>query len=237
MKKVIEGIVFQKTNYSESSLIVKLLTADSGIQSFIFKGGRSKGKKGNILSPLSIVSVEYYGRNESDLPNISSLELAFVFKNIPFDPGKSAILFFMNEVLLNAVHDREDSADVYDFVLDTLKNLDAAEQVANFPVKFLVDMMQHLGFFPNASHVGGYFDLKEATYVSSAPAHDLYMSREKSSAIIMLSKMKLNQIHELKIAPDIRKEMIRNLLSYFHIVLDKWREIRSLPVLEATLHD
>jgi len=229
-------MVLQKTNYSESSLIIKLLTADQGIKSFIFKGGRTPKKKGNIISPLAMVSIEYYGRSESDLQNISDVELAHVFKTIPFDPRKTAILFFMNEVLLNAVHDQEDSAEVYSFVLDALKHLDKAEHVANFPVKFLVDLMRHLGLFPNVVKLDGYFDLKESTYVSSVPTHPMHMPKDRSLLVLEISGMKFDEISQVTIDLDNRRQLIHELLAYYHIVLDKWKDIRSLAVLEAALH-
>ena len=81
---ITEGIVLQKTDYSETSLILKILTEDKGLQSFIFQGAKRKNKKGQLVSPLSVLSITYFQRKESDLSKISSIELAAIYKNIPF---------------------------------------------------------------------------------------------------------------------------------------------------------
>lgn len=41
----VEGIVLQKTSYGDNGLIVKLLTENEGIKSFIFHGARVKRRK------------------------------------------------------------------------------------------------------------------------------------------------------------------------------------------------
>ena len=63
-KGTLEGIVLSKVDYSETSIILKLLTEKEGVKSFIFQGAKRKNKKGNIISPLAILSVEYYQRND-----------------------------------------------------------------------------------------------------------------------------------------------------------------------------
>ena len=57
---ITEGIVLQKTDYSETSLILKVLTKDKGLQSFIFQGAKRKNKNGQLVSPLSILSISFF---------------------------------------------------------------------------------------------------------------------------------------------------------------------------------
>ncbi len=99
----------QKIDYSETSIIVKFLTPSNGIQSFIFQGAKRKNKHGNLISPMAILSFEYYQRGDSDLGKITAIESSVIYHNIPFDPYKSSIVFFMNEVLLKTLREREDS--------------------------------------------------------------------------------------------------------------------------------
>ena len=89
-----EGIVLHKVNYSETSLILKVFTLQNGLQSFIFQGAKRKGKKGNLISPLSIIQINYFQRQDSDLAKISEIESEISYKTIPFDPIKSGIVFF-----------------------------------------------------------------------------------------------------------------------------------------------
>ena len=51
------GIVLQKIDYSETSLIVKVLTAEFGLKSFIYQGAKRSKKKGQLVSPLSVLNM------------------------------------------------------------------------------------------------------------------------------------------------------------------------------------
>src|SRR5688572_33109050 len=117
----VEGIVLQKTNYSDTSLIVKLLTATEGVKSFIFPGGKSKKKHGNTLIPLSVVSVSFTQKPNHNLASIKEIEPVIVLRDIPFNPYKSCILFFMNEVLNNTVKEQEDNEGLYYFVKNAVQ--------------------------------------------------------------------------------------------------------------------
>ena len=178
----VEGIVLRKTDYSETSLIIKFLTAE-GVQSFIFQGAKRKGKKGNLISPLAVLSIEYYKRDDSSLGKISKIEPAEIFKEIPFDPYKSSIIFFMNEVLNKTLKEKDVDHDLYTFLRSILQILDLSESTANFPIKFLYQLTKYLGFYPQVDEFGSYLDLQEGRYVKYEPNHPFYLSKEKSDLL------------------------------------------------------
>ncbi len=232
MKRVIEAIVLRKTNYSETSLILQLLTETEGIRSFIFKGARKPGKGGNIFAPLSVVSVEFHDRNDSGLAIISSASLSVIHKTVLQDPFKSSVVFFMNEILLNAVHEQEDSLDLYQYIRKTLILLDSENNSANFPVKMLVDLAGLLGFFPNTDRDGEILDLKEASLVHHIPSHELYADKAETALILQLARTPFEEIPGIQIPLSVRRQLVRKLISYYKIVIDNWTELRSLSVLE-----
>lgn len=237
MKNTIDGIVLQKIDYSETSVILKLLTEKEGVMSFLFQGAKSKKKKGNLIAPLAIVSVEYYKRQDSDLAKISSLEPAVVYKDIPFNPYKSSIVFFMNEVLNQTLLEKEDTADIYLFMNQVLQILDLSDQTANFPPKFLFELTRYLGFLPKMDERPEFFDLQEGSFTPNQPNHPFYLDKEKSAVLLGLSGTKFDRIHELKIDLETRRQLVHDLLSYYRIIFDNFEEIQSLSVLEATFHD
>ena len=57
-----QGIVLHYITYSESSLIIKVLTKEKGVISLLKKGARRTASKGakSKFPALSLVSVEYY---------------------------------------------------------------------------------------------------------------------------------------------------------------------------------
>jgi recombinational DNA repair protein (RecF pathway) len=71
MKATEEGILLHRISYSESSLVATFLTKNDGIKKFLFKGGKKKSPQ---LFPLSISELTFYGRKESELLNLTSLD-------------------------------------------------------------------------------------------------------------------------------------------------------------------
>ncbi len=234
---LVEGIVLRKTDYSETSVILKVLTEKEGVQSFIFQGAKRKNKKGNIISPLSILSFEYYKRNDSQLAKIKSIEPSIIFKNIPFDPYKSSILFFMNEVLNNIVKEKEDNESLFHFLKNILQILDLDEKTANFPIKFLFHLTKHLGFFPQINENPQFFDLQEGTFISYQPNHPFYINKKNTSLLLAFSGTKFDGNNDPNIDLQTRRELVYDLLKYYEIIFDNFKEIQSLAILESTFHD
>ena len=63
------GIVLNKFRYKDTSLIVRVITRDAGLCSFIVRVGNGKKKKNifNYFQPLSIIEIEYDSNNKRDL--------------------------------------------------------------------------------------------------------------------------------------------------------------------------
>lgn len=231
-----EGIVLQKTDYSETSLIIKLLTPEEGIQSFIFQGAKRKHKKGNLISPMAVLNVEYFKRNDSSLAKIRSVEPALVYQNIPFDPYRSSILFFMNEVLVKSIKDKGADRETYTFIRSILEILDLSDQIANFPIKFLYQLTKYLGFYPQHEENGLFLDLQEGRYVKYEPNHPFYLTEEKSALLLALSGTKFDGKNDPKIALETRRELVYDLLKYYQVILENFDEVQSIAILEATFH-
>ena len=117
---ITEGIILQKTDYSETSLILKVLTEDYGLKSFIFQGAKRKNKKGQLVSPLSVLSITYFQRKDSDLAKISQVELGLIYKNIPFNPIKSSVIFFITELLQKTIKEEESNPSLYLFIKNSI---------------------------------------------------------------------------------------------------------------------
>jgi DNA repair protein RecO (recombination protein O) len=233
----IDGIVLRKLDYSETSVIIKVLTREEGVKDFIFQGAKRKNKKGNLISPLAIISIEYYQRNDSDLAKITSVEAKYLYKSIPFDPYKSSIIFFMNEVLNNTIKEKAAATDLYDFLLNILQILDLSDKTSNYPIKFLYRLTKYLGFYPNEIVDSNYLDLKEGTYCKYSPNHGIFLNKQLSEQLLIFSKLDFNGQNDPKISLTLRRDLIYSLLKYYGIIIDNFKPIQSLQVLESTFHD
>lgn len=233
----IEGIVLQKTNYSDNAIILRLLTETEGVKSFIFPSGKSKKKHGNLLIPLSVINVSFGQKSNHNLATILEIEAVVILKEIPFDPKKSGILFFMNEVLNNTVKEQEDNEGLYNFVKHAVQILDLTTNTLNFPCVFLIQLTNYLGFFPKINEGGKYFDLSEGTFVRYCPAHPIYVSEETSAVIISFLNSKLDGSDQPHYNLQQRRNALHELLNYYRILFDHFKELKSLAVLEETFRN
>ena len=78
------GIVLNKFRYKESSLIVRVITKEAWICSFIVRVGKGKKKKNifNYFHPLSIIEIEFELNNKRDLHFFKEVDLKYNFKSI-----------------------------------------------------------------------------------------------------------------------------------------------------------
>ncbi|MBK9192395.1 MAG: DNA repair protein RecO [Crocinitomicaceae bacterium] len=233
----VEGIVIQKTDYSDTSVIVRLLTEDSGVKSFIFPGGKSKKKGGNLLMPLAIVSVTYTQKPNHELGNIKEISPTLILKEIPFNPIKSGILFFMNEVVIQTVKEQEDNERLYQFLKSSVEILDLTNNYKNFAVVFLIQLTNYLGVYPKITPGAKYFDLRESTFISHTPAHPAYVSAETSKVILDLMQTKLDGSNSPQISLQQRRSALHEMLNYYRVIFDQFKDLHSLAVLETTFHD
>ncbi|MDG1914470.1 MAG: DNA repair protein RecO [Crocinitomix sp.] len=232
-----KGIVLRKVDYSETSIILSVLSPNDGVKSFIYKGAKRKKKKGNLITSLAQISIEYYQRNDSDLAKISNVEPTIIYKSIPFDPYKSSIVFFMNEVLNNTLRDNEKNSELYGFLENILQVLDLSDHVANYPIKFLYRLTQYLGFYPYEVESPVYLDLRECSYTKYEPNHGAYLSKRNSLLLLQFSGMKFDGDNDPDIDLKTRRELVYDLLKYYHVIFENFKPIQSLAVLEATFHD
>jgi DNA repair protein RecO (recombination protein O) len=229
------GIVLQKIDYSETSLIVKVLTADYGIKSFIYQGAKRSKKKGQLVSPLSVLNITYFQRKESDLAKITTVELDIVFKTIPFNPIKASVVFFINEVLLKAVKEEESNVELFEFVKHILLVLDAQSNISNLPIKFLLELLKYLGYYPIIEENPQFFDYLNGKLSKNQPNHPNYMSGENITYLLDLFNSTLTD-QSLNIPAKNRHQILANILDYYKVVLDDFKNLKSLDVLEAILH-
>lgn len=144
MKQVDEGIFLFRTSYSETSLIATFYTKNLGLKKFIFKGGK---KKAHNLFPLAISELTFYERKESDLSNLTSADPIHK-QELQFDAVRSTIAFFMAETIRKSIDSHEKDFDLYQYLVETISELENTNELSLYPIKFLVNLSIQLGVQP-----------------------------------------------------------------------------------------
>jgi DNA repair protein RecO (recombination protein O) len=234
------GIVLKTTLYSENSVIVQIFTEKFGIQSYIINGVKKPKAKisMNMLQPLHLVDMVVYNKMNSDIQRVSELRPSPVFRTIPYDIIKSAIVLFLNEVLYKSIRQQMTDEHLFDFIFNAICWFDETEELhVNFHLAFLLKLSRFLGFAPSMETKSdqSYFDLQEGEFKSMPPAHAYFMDKEDAGHFISLFILPFEKINEIILENNTRRLVLDKILVYYTLHTASFGNIRSHQILEDVL--
>jgi len=236
MLQTTRGIVFQQLKYSESSVIAKIYTEASGLQSFLIRGVRKKNARirSAHLQHLTLIELEANLRGNKDIQHLKSLKIAYPFKEIPFDIKKSSIVIFLNEVLNKVVREEESNPELFEFLFHAIQFLDLTEQnIALFHHFFLIKLSRFLGFFPrnNYSESKTNFDLQEGEFTSMTGPDNLIVPLPVSKYLSLLINEKFDTIGSITIPSQQRAAFLDLILNYYRLHIPGVINFKSYTIL------
>jgi DNA repair protein RecO (recombination protein O) len=231
MKQTDIGILLNRISYSENSLIATFFTEKSGIQKFIFLGG--KKKSGNLF-PLGIYELTFYKRPDSELGKINQAVLVNSMQNIFLNPIKSVIVFFVAEILYQSIKTEEKDAELFLFINNEINQLESEEQLKVYPALFLLKLITYLGIKPHVENVNSqYFDLEQGVFTSNPTNLDKSINSSASRAI---RDFLFENEHNTELLQVNGKEVISILIAYLTIHLPSFKGQKSLELVREILH-
>lgn len=228
-----KAIVIQTIRYGDSSLIVKMLTEEYGVQSYMVKGVyRSKSKfRAALFQNMTILDIVATS-GKASLAFIKEISLAHNYNDILFNVKKSSIILFMCELLSKSLPEAETDKLLFNYVYDTLLRLDEADDnYANFPLVFAMGLCHYLGFSPNTDSYkeNSYFDIFEGRFTKSPNA--LYpIDNELSKDFYNICSQDIKQIN-LNINNKKRRQLLEVVVYYYKLHIDNVKEIQSYEIL------
>lgn len=236
-----KAIVIKTIDYSENSVILKCFTEQYGLQSYLING--VKNKKGSIkpshLLPLNLLDLDVYHQLNKNLQRIKELKCQPILNNIHYDLLKSSIGIFMGE-LLNKTIQAENQADknLFEFLYTVIQYLDLTKQsLANFPVYFMLQLSQYLGFNPklNYSEINNSFDLEEGVFKPSLFGDIKVVESHLAEYWFDLCKVNFDSFSQIEINKTHRNELLNHIMLYYKIHVDGFNELKSNKVLVEVL--
>jgi len=228
MKAVDEGIFLHRTSYSDSSLITTFYTRDKGLQKFVFRGGK---KKAHQLYPLSVSELNYYGRTESELLNLTSVQ-ATSNHDFQFDPIKSTIAFFIAETIRKCVIDNDLDTVSYDFFKSEINRLNDSKDCSLFPIQFMVSFAEVLGFQPLIENDGLTFDLDEGTISHTGSSLNRTSHGEHIRLLVLfIQGVEIN----ISINRAVREQALETLMLYYQIHIPRLKEFETYEIVKEIL--
>lgn len=230
-----KGIVFRSTKYSETSLILDILTREKGMRSFIISGTRSSKSKNKAAKyqHLNILDIVAYDK-EDKLARIKESKIHHYYKSVPYDIIRSSIGLFLLEICKNSIKEKEPNPPLFDFIFNQLETLDGDCDLALFPILFMLHLSEYIGIRPllNYSEECAYFDLLNGKFTSDV--NEKYLSqRETSKALYEIASLKVNQSDNPKYSKDIRNKIIDDLVIYYRLHIESFQQLKTLEVLRS----
>lgn len=226
MKQTDIGIFLHRTSFSESSIVATFYTQEKGIQKFIFQGAK---KKNNVLFPLNICELTFYKRPDSELSKLTQAEMFLPLNAIAFEPLKGIVAFFIADVLKQTLHTNEKEERQFNFLKNTIVELDESNELTLFPLRFLVEYADFLGISPIIPDDDPlYFNLNEGEF------HSDYRPGELCEEGIMVKH--LCDLFKYNTIPNsYRKQCLEMMLNYYKMHIPRFDVSSSLEIIREVL--
>lgn len=232
------GIVLSSLRYSDSSVIAKVYTKDSGLGTFMVRTGKGKAAlpKLGLLQPLSMVQIAYNKDDRKGIHTPKNIERERIHNTIPFDTVKTCLALFMAEVIARSIREEEQNKQLFEFLSYAIIHLDEHQgPCGNFHLKFMLEYSGYLGFYPHAYAQQRYFDLSEGEFTNTEPLHPHHLELPLTEKFAKLIAITLDKHEQVKLSGTQRRELLQKIIDYYRLHLDGMKELKSHKVLEQVL--
>ena len=234
------AIILSKVRYQDNDLIVKCLTRDLGVISYMVKNiSTSKNSKNKFafFQLLNILDLESNYNPNRSIQYIKDLKIRYNFTSLHTNIYKSSVVMFLSEILSNIIHNESKDLELFDFIEESFIWYDKSEDSSSFYLIFLMKITHYLGFYPDCTNMSyNYFNLEEGLFETSK--NSKYAIQGDS---LVLFKTILGIKFDSNNLPFIdkinKKDILKNILIYFKLHVDGFKDPKSLKVLNQIFAD
>lgn len=239
-----KGIVLRNLKYGETSVIISVYTELFGIQSYIVKGVRQAGKKGqnkaSFFQPAAILEMEVYHNELKNLQFVRDYNWDFMYSSVYFDVVKNAVAMYMIELLQHSLKQPEANPELFYLIEASLKQLDQATETftANLPLYFTLHLGTELGFQLQGEYSTQtpVLDLQEGMFVAEAPSHPHYLEGEPARISSQINSISFyGDLESIKLGRNTRRQLLEAYMRYMALHVQDFGEMRSWKVLQEIL--
>lgn len=243
------AIVLRMIEFSETSLIVTLLTRDLGRISAIAKGARRpKGPFEGALDLLAVCRVVVLRKNTDALNLLTEAKLHRRFRGADRSLERLYGGYYVAEMLRLLLDDHDPHPDIYDLTIRTLQQIDGDGNVASSLAFFDLQVLRMLGHAPGTDRCTDCGDTvpSAARVPFSLDAGGVVCNRcrPRQRGTISVRQGVLDQIKQLqsadlqypsKIPSDLYGELRAILNRYIQTVVGSMPRMQSyLPMMNKT---
>lgn len=233
----IRGIVIDVVRHTDRHNVVTLYTRERGRMSFLMPAG--SGRNARIrnarMQPLSVIEADINFKGNKNLQTLGKMSLVVPWRDLYFNPAKSAIVMFMAEFLNCFLRQSEADAPLWDFIYFTLGSLDAERgSVANRHIAFLIGLLPFAGIQPNLDCRGRYFDMREGAVTDNIPLHRDVVTGEQLRHLGLLSRITGANCVHYRFTKSQRRDTLSGIIHYYSLHYPGLGDLKSPAILAET---
>lgn len=231
-----QAIVLHKIKYSDTGIIVNLYTEKIGRVAVMVRGGRTRksSRSVTLFSLLNILDIELDYKNRREIQIIREASLHKSFNHMQLEPEKSAMAYFIAEVLGKCLQEEESVPDLFNYIVQNViefENLN--EKYYNFHLAFLIHLIGFLGFNPSGefSEDTPFLNIREGLFLPFYTIENESFDIPQSEAFSQFLSRNPNLSGEVIISNSCRRQLIQKIVDYLSFHIYGFGKLKSLPVL------
>lgn len=236
-----QAIVLRAVKYGETSLIVTMLTADQGLQSYIINGVRTEKKTGGKAShylPGSWLQLEAYHRDGKNINRIKEAFPVRLFTSSTVHPLKNAMVLFMSELMEKCLRHPEKNEPLFRFFAGKLQELDACSngESINCLLSFTILLPEMLGWGLEKPTDNGLLndnlllDLAEGSFINAENTSQHVLSKEQS---LMVSMMLNGEKKEM--TSEQASSLLERFLTFYLLHFPEFGKMKTFSFLKEMM--
>lgn len=223
--------------HSDRHNVATLFTRERGRMAMLVPAA-SKSSRGAArsarLMPLSVISADVRVDATRELQTLRSPQRLRVWRDIYFNPVKSALALFLSEFLNAYLRYAESDPRLWDFIVDSLQLLDDAPGAdANFHLAFLFGLLPYAGISPDIAgwRQGLWLDMRDGTLKTYAPLHRDRLTPEETAALPALMRLTPRNASRFKMNGAQRRIVLARLMQYYAVHFPGMSSLKSPEIL------
>ncbi len=145
----VQAVVLRRWPYSESSLALRVLTAESGVVALLAKGTyRPTSASFAVLDTWALIEMEYGMPREASMGNLYRAQLLDRFDGLSLSPDRLAVAGLLGELAEIAAPDGTPSSEVFAWLTRSLQELSEGVDFTAWLPPTLMQALQLLGLTP-----------------------------------------------------------------------------------------
>jgi len=244
----ISAIVIGSVPYSDSSIIVRVYTKDSGMVPLFVRRTKSKSKRNTsaLWHPLAAINItDLKRKSPSSLGTFTEVDRAVPANNLLKDPRRSSVAFFIAEFMDKSIDVDAPMEDLFVLLWDTIKLLDFSEEISNLHFYFLARVVDILGLMPSEIDIDSLdlinsLNLTSGEWSSSPPSLTLtshFLSVKLAQRMRAILGMEFDNMRSLNLEKQERKDLLLGMVMFIQLHHAGLKEIKSYEVLETIFSD